>query len=491
MDLFNNRLVNELGNGMRYINKADLLIIVKNMGMLMIGIGVLCLVPIFVDLIYLEFNAISYLVPSLISILIGLICVKLMSRYEVHKMRLKHAMIISSLSWLWAGIVCGLILYFITDISIVDSIFESISALTGSGITIYPDVEMLPHSILFFRGFQQWIGGLGVVVMIISVLIKPGNASSKLYQSEAREDRIKPSTQATLKQTIKIYLIYTFLGIVLYCLAGMPIFDSVCNTFSIISTGGMSIKNANIGYYHSDLIYFITIILMILGATSFLVHYNIIKTRGKSIIRDFQFKALICLIAIAALLIYFTSSIVPMDNLFVVVSAITTTGASIQSSTVMGGWPPFAIFIIMILMLIGGSTGSTVGAIKLMRVIAFFKGIYRNLREILSPVGAVVPLQKSGQKISENVVEQSGNYITIYLILILVTWSLLCLYGHDTFDSLFFTISMQGNVGLEIGQMSQSLEWPLKVLGIFNMMTGRLEIYPILITLRAFFELFK
>ena len=227
MDLFNNRLVNELGNGMRYINKADLLIIVKNMGMLMIGIGVLCLVPIFVDLIYLEFNAISYLVPSLISILIGLICVKLMSRYEVHKMRLKHAMIISSLSWLWAGIVCGLILYFITDISIVDSIFESISALTGSGITIYPDVEILPHSVLFFRGFQQWIGGLGVVVMIISVLAKSGTVSSKLYQSEAREDRIRPSTKSTIKQTLLIYGIYTAVGIILYFFAGMPIFDSV------------------------------------------------------------------------------------------------------------------------------------------------------------------------------------------------------------------------------------------------------------------------
>ena len=111
----------------------------------------------------------------------------------------------------------------------------------------------------------------------------------------------------------------------------MPIFDSVCNTFSIISTGGMSVKNANMGFYQDDLIYFITIILMILGATSFLVHYRIIKTRGKSLIQDIQFKVMISLIAIASLLIFFTSSIVPMDNLFVVVSAITTTGASIQS----------------------------------------------------------------------------------------------------------------------------------------------------------------
>lgn len=476
---------------MRYVTRTDLLIIIRNMGLLMIGIGVISLVPIIVDLIYLEFNFINFLVPSAISIAIGLFITHVLDEYSLSKIRLKHAMIISSLSWLWAGIVGGVILQMVTGLSIVDGIFESISALTGSGITIYPDVESLPHSVLFFRGFQQWIGGLGIIVMIISVLTKPGTISSKLYRSEARDDYIKPSTKATIKQFIKIYLIYTTVGIILYSLAGMPIFDSVCNTFSIISTGGMSVKNANIGFYNDELIYFITIILMILGATSFVVHYNLIKTRGESIINDLQFQVMITLIAISTLLIYFTSKIIPMDILFVVVSAITTTGASIESSVVMGGWPPFVIFIIISLMLIGGSTGSTVGAIKLMRVITFFKGIYKNSREIWSPESSVVSVKVSDKKLTDDVAAQSGNYIALYLLCILITWALLCLYGHNAFDSLFFTISMQGNVGLEIGQISQTLEWPLKIMGIFNMWTGRLEIYPVLITLRAFFEIFK
>ena len=327
--------------------------------------------------------------------------------------------------------------------------------------------------------------------MIISVLAKPGSISAKLYQSEAREERIKPSTKATVKQIIKIYLVYTLFGIILYVLAGMPVFDSVCNTFCIISTGGMSIKNANIGFYQNDVIYFITIILMILGATSFLVHFRIIKTRGKSFIRDLQFKTMISLIAVSSILIYFISNILPMDIVFVVVSAVTTTGASIQSSTVMGGWHPFVIFIIMMLMLIGGSTGSTVGAIKLMRIITFFKGIYKNSREIWSPRGSVVSMQMDNRELKEKISAQSGNYIALYLILILITWALLCLYGHDPLNSLFFSMSMQGNVGLEIGSMSQTIEMPLKIIGIFNMWAGRLEIYPLLITLRAFFELFK
>ena len=475
---------------MRFVNKQDILIIARNSGILMVGIGLMCLVPIIVDLIYFEFNALYFVLPALISIIAGLICIYFLEDYNVNRMRLKHGMIISALIWIWASVICGLVFYFVTDINIIDAVFESMSALTGSGITIYPDVEVLPHSILFFRGFQQWVGGLGIIVLIISFLAKPGTASSKLYQSEAREDRLKPSIKATIKETFKIYLIYTAAGIILYVLAGMPVFDSFCHTFSTISTGGMSVKNANIGYYHSDLINIITIILMILGATSFLVHYKIIKTRGKSLIRDLQFKVLISLIAITTLLIYFISNIVPMDILFHIVSAITTTGASIQSSTVMGTWPANVIIIIMTLMIIGGSNGSTVGALKLMRVITFFKGIYKNLREILSP-NSVVNLQISGKKISNDLVAESGNYITLYLICILVTWILLCSYGHDPFNSLFFTISMQGNVGLEIGQMSQSLELPLKVVGIFNMWIGRLEIYPVLITFRAFLEVFK
>ena len=476
---------------MRYINRHDLLIIGRNIGIIMVGIGMMCLIPIAVDLIYLEFNFLYYLIPAFLSIGIGLALIKALDKYSIDKIRLKHAMIVSSLSWLWAGILCGMVLYFVTDISIVDSIFESMSALTGSGITIYSDVEVLPQSILFFRAFQQWIGGLGVVLMIISVLAKPGSISAKLYQSEAREERIKPSTKATVKQIIKIYLVYTLFGIILYVLAGMPVFDSVCNTFCIISTGGMSIKNANIGFYQNDVIYFITIILMILGATSFLVHFRIIKTRGKSFIRDLQFKTMISLIAVSSILIYFISNILPMDIVFVVVSAVTTTGASIQSSTVMGGWHPFVIFIIMMLMLIGGSTGSTVGAIKLMRIITFFKGIYKNSREIWSPRGSVVSMQMDNRELKEKISAQSGNYIALYLILILITWSLLCLYGHDPLNSLFFSMSMQGNVGLEIGSMSQTIEMPLKIIGIFNMWAGRLEIYPLLITLRAFFELFK
>ena len=476
---------------MRYIKKSDLLIVVKNLSRLMIGIGLLCLVPIIFDLLYLEFNLIGFLIPGLLSITLGY-AINYMFKEDNHsRLRLKHGMIISALAWLWAAIICGLAMYLITQHSFIDAVFESMSALTGSGVTLYANVEVLPHSILFFRAFQQWIGGLGIIVMIIAILTRPGTASSRLYESEAREERLKPSVKATLEQTIKIYLIYTAFGTALYLIAGMPPFDALCNTFSIISTGGMSIKNANIGYYQSDVIYFITMVLMILGATSFLVHYKVIKSRGKSLIQDLQFKVMISVIAIVTMMLYFTSNIVPMEILFTVVSAITTTGASIQSSAALAGWPTFVLICLMTLMMIGGSSGSTVGAIKLTRVIIFFKGIYKHIREIMSPEGRVIPIKMVNTRVSDKAVSDSGNYITLYLICIIITWALFCLYGHDPFYSLFDTISMQSNVGLSTGIITPAVETPLKIVCMFNMWTGRLEIYPVLITLRAMFEIFK
>ena len=467
------------------------MIVARNSGILMIGIGIMCLIPLIFDLVYFEFDIISFIVPGAISIMLGIGVIKYFENSTNKRMRLKHGMMISSFAWLWASLIGGLVFAIATGMPLIDSVFESMSALTGTGITMFKDVEILPHSILFFRALEQWVGGLGVVVMVIGILTKPGTASSKLYQSEAREERIKPSIKTTLEKTFQIYAIYTAFGIILYLLAGMPIFDSICNTLHIVSTGGMGIKNANMGFYHNDLIYLISDILMILGATSFLVHYKVIKTRGKSLIEDLQFKIIICVIAFVTLMLYLVSNIVPMDLLFTVVSAITTTGASVASPITMVGWPSFVLICLMCLMLTGGSNGSTVGAIKLVRMITFFKGIYRHIREILSPEGRVVPIKLHGRKIPEKAISESGNYITLYMMFILFTWALFCLFGHDPFKSLFAAVSLQGNNGLELGIVNYTLNPILKLVSIFDMWTGRIEIYPVLITLRATFDIFK
>ena len=476
---------------MRYITKTDLKIVTRNSGMLMIGIGLMCIIPLIFDLIYFEFDLISFIIPAIISTSLGYLFMNRFKEVEGKKIRLKHGMIISSFAWLWASIIGGIVFTLATNIPLLDGIFESMSALTGTGITMFQDVEILPHSILFFRALEQWIGGLGVVVMVIGVLTKPGSVSSTLYHSEAREERIKPSIKTTLQKTFEIYSIYTVAGIILYLLAGMPLFDAICSTLHIVSTGGMGIKNANMAYYHNALIYFISIILMILGATSFMVHYKVIKTRGKSLINDLQFKIILSVIAGVTLLLYLVSNIVPMELLFTVVSAITTTGATVVHPDIMAGWPSFVIICLMCLMLTGGSNGSTVGAIKLVRMITYFKGIYRHIREIMSPDGRIVPIKLNGHKIPEKSIGQAGNFITLYMMFIMFTWALFCLFGYDPFKSLFAAMTLQGNNGLELGIINHTLHPVIKVVSLFDMWTGRLEIYPVLITLRAGFEIFK
>lgn len=475
---------------MRYISRTDLKIVARNFGILMIGIGVMCLIPLIIDLIFFEFDVVSFIVPSAISIILGFLFVKYFDSYSSKRIRLKHGMMISSFAWLWAGIIGGLVITLATNIPIIDGIFESVSALTGTGITIFENVEALPYSILFFRALEQWIGGLGVIVVMLR-FIMPGSISSKLYQSEARDDKLKPSIKGTTRETLKIYGIFTLSGIILYVLAGMPLFDAVCNTFCIISTGGMGVKNANMGYYQNDLIYLISIIIMILGATSFLVHYKIIKTKGKSLIKDLQFKVLISVIAIVSLMLYFVSDIIPMELVFTVTSVITTTGASVASVDAMASWPAFVIICLMALMLIGGSSGSTVGAIKLVRAITFFKGIYASIKEILSPEGRIIPVKLNGNVISEKAIGEAGKFIVLYMIIIFITWALFCLFGYDPFKSLFASMSLQGNNGLELGIINHTTNPILKIVSMFNMWTGRLEIYPALVLLRAGFEIFR
>ena len=475
---------------MRYISRTDLKIVARNFGILMIGIGVMCLIPLIIDLIFFEFDVVSFIVPSAISIILGFLFVKYFDSYSSKRIRLKHGMMISSFAWLWAGIIGGLVITLATNIPIIDGVFESVSALTGTGITIFENVEALPYSILFFRALEQWIGGLGVIVVMLR-FIMPGSISSKLYQSEARDDKLKPSIKGTTRETLKIYGIFTLSGIILYVLAGMPLFDAVCNTFCIISTGGMGVKNANMGYYQNDLIYLISIIIMILGATSFLVHYKIIKTKGKSLIKDLQFKVLISVIASVSLMLYFVSDIIPMELVFTVTSVITTTGASVASVDAMASWPAFVIICLMALMLIGGSSGSTVGAIKLVRAITFFKGIYASIKEILSPEGRIVPVKLNGNIISEKAIGEAGKFIVLYMIIIFITWALFCLFGYDPFKSLFASMSLQGNNGLELGIIHHTMNPILKIVSMVNMWTGRLEIYPTLVLLRAGFEIFR
>lgn len=448
------------------------------------GLGVVLLAPILVALIYGEYIKVSaFLIPCFISFFLGTAFTKKFSNYN--KLRLKHGMLISSFAWLWASLIGASIMALSLDIHFVDALFENMSAWTGSGMTFFVNVEILPKSILFLRSLEQWIGGLGIVIIFIGILIRSGTAASRLYKSEAREEKIKPNIANTLRKALEIYLIYTAAGIILFILAGLPIFDAVNLTFTSISTGGMSIKNANVGFYQNSLVYIITMALMILGATSFSIHYKIVKTRGKSVLKDVQFQLLICLIVIASAFILITNKMVPIEELFTIVSAITTTGADVVPPYELARWGSASLIVLMVLMLIGGSSGSTGGGLKLIRVITVIKGMNLTVTNLVSPEGRVVSTKIGGKKINEREIKEASAYIVTFLIFLVCGWIIMTLYGYDPFTALFDVISIQSNNGLSTGIVFGGLPTPLKLTLIFLMWIGRLEIIPVLVVFRT------
>lgn len=463
-----------------YLSKQDIKITLHYLGYIIIGIGLILAIPEIIDLFYGEFNYQIGLIPCLISIILGIIFVLKYREYD--KLKFKHGMLISSVSWLWAGLVGAIIMMLLLDVSFIDAFFENMSAWTGSGLTLFNDVESLPMSILFLRSLEQWIGGLGVVIIFISILIKPGTSAYKLYRSEARDEKIKPNIRNTLYKTLQIYFIYTCIGILLYIIAGLPVFDSINLTFTTISTGGMSIKNANVGFYQNNIVYLITIFLMILGATSFTVHYKMAKTKGKAILKDIQFHFLIIFILIFGIFIAVTTDITPMYIVFHLVSAITTTGANIATSAELASWSPTVLIMVIVLMVMGGSSSSTVGAVKLIRVITFLKSVHLAVTNLISPEKRVVKTKINGKIINEGEMKEASSYIAVYIMFIAISWIIITYFTNDPLYSLFDVTSTIGNVGLSTGMVSGSLNPIGKILLIFLMWIGRLEIIPVLLT---------
>ncbi|MDR2623056.1 MAG: TrkH family potassium uptake protein [Methanobrevibacter sp.] len=473
---------------MKYITKNDWYTVGRYLGTLMMGIGISTLISLIIAIIYNENNYWSFIVPGSFSIVTGHFFHRLP---EKASMKMKHGMIVSSLTWLWAGLIGSLVMTSYTHLDFLNAFFENISAWTTSGFTIFPDVEILPHSILFLRCFEEWIGGLGLVTLMGGVVLQSGKTIVQLYRSEARDEKISPSIGNTLKKLIKVYVGVTLVGVFIFVVAGMPIFDSICNTFTLISTGGIPIKNDSIGSYNNNLFNLISIVLMIIGATSFLTVYRSVRTKALSLLKDIQFQLMIFLIVTSfSIIIYFTS-MSAMDVLFHVVSAITTTGASLDKNVQIADWSSVTKVIIILLMIVGGSTGSTAGAIKLMRVILIFKGFHSQIMSVLSPENRVTKLKISNLRIDETSIKKANSYFPFYMLILVIGWLVLVFYGYDPFNALFDVTSAQGNVGLSTGIISGTMPVFAKIMIIINMWAGRLEIISLLVFIRAVFDVIK
>jgi trk system potassium uptake protein TrkH len=472
-----------------YLRKKDFYLIFKNLGIVMQGIGVVMLIPILVAIIYGETDYGGYFISGILSISIGFLFRHIFP--EKTSMRLKHGMILAAIAWLWAALMGSICLMYSTDVSFLNAYFESMSAWTGSGLSIYTNVQILPQSVLFLRSLMQWVGGLGVVIVVIGVLIRPGTTASRLYKAEARDEKIKPSIANTVRTIWWIYLFYTVVGIVLYILAGMSVFDAINNCFTNLSTGGMSVKNDNIGAYNSTAVTIVTIILMTIGGTSFLVHYKALKGKVLDVFRDIQFQAMIIIVVIFSILLLTVSKFTTLNSVFFVVSALSCTGSNTVPISTMTGWTDFTKVLLAVAMIIGMAAGSTSGALKLIRIVTLVKGIYWEVLKILSPERSVISRKIGGKTVQDAEIKEAGSYTFLYLFLIFISWLVFMAYGYGGINSLFEIASAQGNVGLSVGITSPTMPTIPEILLIIGMWVGRIEIIPALILIKGGFDLLK
>jgi trk system potassium uptake protein TrkH len=494
---------------------SDLQIIIRDLGLLVPVVGVMALISLIIPLRFGETYAIAPLLLTAAAAFVLGAALYLPCR-RAGEARLKHGMIIAGLGWLLVAALGMLPLLLVARwapsevilqfdslrhfLPPTNAFFESVSGYTGTGLTMAARADLLPHTLQWWRSFMEWIGGMGVIVLMLAILAgpRPGAATYSLYYAEARGEKIHPSISSTLRTMWWIFLLYTFIGVVALWGAGMPMWEAINHAMTGISTGGFSVTDNSIASYSSVAIELVLLPIMLFGAISFAVHYELMQGRGQVLWRDVQTRWLLLLgglgIAFLVLEMGFRLGWLPAlrDSVFQFVSAVTCTG--FQTADLFE-WTPTAKLLLATGMVVGGAAGSTAGGIKIMRMIVLIKGVQWRFRKIISPRGAIVPFRIGPTAVDETEVgsrlEDAALITFLWLVFLGLGIIVLLHTTAETFslsDVVFEVASAQGNVGLSVGITSPTMPTLSKLVLCFNMWIGRLEIIPVLVFVRALFR---
>jgi trk system potassium uptake protein TrkH len=476
---------------------ADLKIILRDIGNILIALGIVMAFTLVIPLVFSEWDAImGLLIPSSASIGIGLAL--RFSFRDAKEPELRHAMVTAALAWLIAAFMSALPFVFVAGMGMLDALFEGMSGWTSTGLTMIEAPDELSYTIQFWRSLMQWVGGVGVIVLMISILMHPGTGSYVLYKAEAREERIYPSVVSTVRTIWWIYLLFTAMGIILFSVAGMPIWEAINHSMTAIATGGFTVTEGSMSAYKSPMIEVVIIPMMILGAIPFLIHHKVLRGDFRALIRDSQCRILFLLIGVGALVLT-AENYLSLGNInildtarfsvFQFVSALTCTG--FQTSDVHT-WSPIALIVLSLAMVLGGAAGSTAGGVKLVRTIIAYKGIGWWFKRVSMPSRAITSFRLGDKLLSEeeaNRVVAETTLITILWIVFLIAGILVLLYvvpsQYHLSDVIFEVASAQGNVGLSTGITSSEMNPIGKIVLIFSMWIGRLEIIPVMMLFRS------
>jgi Trk-type K+ transport systems, membrane components len=458
---------------------VDIKAVAKYMGYYLLAFSFVLVVPMIVAIIFHNFEAAAYYGSSAaISFLAGSFIYRTLPDYDLET---KEALIIVALVFPISALLSAIPMSLSTGMPLFDAYFESVSAVTTTGLSVAPaDVGPV---FLFARSWGQWVGGIGIILVVLSVLISPGTTAYRMYKANYGEMKIKPTVISTTRTLGKVYVIITLVSIGLLLFSGMSLFDSICHAFCCVSTGGFSTQTASIAAYSGNLIPTAISISCILGAISFVLYPYLFK-KPEKFFGNKELKLFMALIVFGSIIFAITLSkenfvyAVIKDNLFQIISAITTAGFSTFNLSILS---EASKAVLIFMMWIGGCVGSTAGGIKVFRVLLLFKVVHNVLIRLFLPRETITPM-----KIEEHVIESEEIYnlvtfMLLYTLILVVSSFMFILYGVDTSSSVFEASSGLSTVGLSVGITNAAMPTVLKAVLIIDMLFGRIEIIPLIL----------
>jgi len=377
--------------------------------------------------------------------------------------------------------------------NLTDAYFETMSGFTTTGATILDDIESLPYGILFWRSLTQWLGGMGIIVLSLAILPIFGIGGMQLFNAEVPgivADKLSPRIRETAKTLWLIYVLFTLIETLLLWIGGMTLFDAINHSFTTMATGGYSTKQASIAYWPSPFIQYVITFFMILAGMNFTLSFLMLTGKFRDAIKNeefrfyFYFIAGFTVILCGGLLLTTPIGVEKAfrDAIFQVASIITTTG---YATVDYMKWIPFLIYVLFAVFFFGGSTGSTGGGLKIMRVVLLLKNSYYELRRIMHPK-ALIPVRFNGKAVSEQIIGNVLAFFMFYLAIFFISSILLMLVVPDFSAAMGAVATSMGNIGPGLGiygpaasfsALHPAGKWFLS----FLMMLGRLELFTVLV----------
>jgi len=462
-------------------------------GVLLIILGAFMLIPFLVQFIYDEKNS-AFLSSASVTAFMGVLLM-LTNLEENKKLNLQQAFLLTTLSWLSIAIFgCLPFLFSSLNLSLVDAFFESMSGITTTGSTIIINLDNVPKSILIWRSILQWLGGIGIIVMAITILPLLNIGGMQLFRMESSDttEKILPKTREVTLSISIIYLSLTFVCGIAYWLVGMDIFDSIAHAMTTIATGGFSTYSDSIGHFQNPKIEIISIIFIVLGSIPFIAYLKFIKGDKKIFFKDVQIKGLVYILIISVLLMFLYLMVSNkeynfLENLristFNVVSVLSGTG---YVTADFSSWGKFPLVFFLFLMFLGGCAGSTTCGIKIFRFQILGHFMLNQIKKLVYPHG-IFPMKYNNEKISNTFIYSIITFIFIYFFIFFILAALLSLNGLDFVTAVSGSASAISNVGPGLGELigpdGNFSELPSfsKLSLSLGMLLGRLELFAVLV----------